>query len=321
MNGSAGASPGVLRNERIFPAQEEPTTSIIDAHLHLATASMFQRLRARPWPLRPQARDALMGETGRVARRFAALEGLTVADHAAAWKAAFDKAGVATGVFIAIGEGNEELAEFIRLAPDRFQAWGSVMDPTAPDAAATVRRFSEWGLRGLKLYPPVQRFQANDRALYPVYEAAAAQGLPVLYHFGITVAPIYDLTYANPLPLSSVARDFPEITFGIAHCGAGFLREALFLAYHTENIWTDTSGTNNWREFTPGAPGLDQVFRDLLRAYGPGRILFGTDSTSPAEYREAILREQQQIFTNLEVSEQDLRAIFEGNARRVLRLA
>ena len=282
---------------------------------------MFRRLRARPWPLRPQARDALLAGSGRIAQRFAALEGLTLADQAARWKTAFDRAGIAAGVFIAIGEGNEELAEFVRLAPDRFQAWGSVIDPTAADAAATVRRFGAWGLRGLKLYPPVQRFQANDRAVYPVYEAAAAQGLPVLYHFGITVAPIYDLTYANPLPLSSVARDFPEITFGIAHCGAGFLREALFLAYHTENIWTDTSGTNNWREFTPGAPGLDQVFRDLLRAYGPKRILFGTDSTAPDEYREAILREQQQVFKSLEVPDADVRAIFEDNARRVLRLS
>jgi predicted TIM-barrel fold metal-dependent hydrolase len=282
---------------------------------------MFQRLRARPWPLRPQAREALMGDrSGRIARRFAGLEGLTAADHAARWKTAFDRAGIATGVFIAIGEGNEELGEFVRLAPDRFQAWGSVVDPAAADAAATVRRFGAWGLRGLKLYPPVQRFHANDRAVYPVYEAAAEQGLPVLYHFGITVAPIYDLIFANPLPLSSVARDFPEITFGIAHCGAGFLREALFLAYHTENIWTDTSGTNNWREFTPGAPGLDQVFRDLLRAYGPQRILFGTDSTAPDEYREGILKEQRQVFRGLEVSEADLHAIFEGNARRVLRL-
>src|SRR5207302_605290 len=103
---------------------------------------------------------------------------------------------------------------------------------------------------------------------------------------------------------------FPEITFAIAHCGAGFLRETLFLAYHTENIWVDTSGTNNWREYTPGAPSLEEVFRDLLRTYGPRRIMFGTDSTAPEEYRTAILAEQRQVFERVAEAEADRRPLF-----------
>ncbi len=297
-----------------------PLRSIVDAHLHLVTARMIQRLRDRRWSVRPKALEVLTGRGSRMAQRLQALEGITLQQQAARWADAFDRAGVETGFFIAIGEDNEELAEFVRLNPARFQAWGSVVDPTAPEAAAVVRRFRGGGLRGLKLYPPTQRFSASDRAVYPVYEAAAEQGLPVLFHFGITVAPIYDLRYADPLHLSAAARDFPEITFGIAHCGAGFLREALFLAYHTENIWVDTSGTNNWRDFTPGAPGLDEVFRDLLRTYGPQRIMFGTDSSLPREYREGILREQQEVFARLEVTEENRAAIFGGNARRLFRL-
>lgn len=300
-----------------MPATE---SRIIDSHLHLVTASMFHRLRARPMAIRPQALAAFTGPGGRLAKWVEALERVSLEDQIASWRAAFDRAGIETGFFIAVGEGNEELAEFIRAAPERFQGWGSVVDPTAPDAPATVRRFGKWGLRGLKLYPPIQRFSASDRAVYPVYEAAAEQGLAVLYHFGITIAPIYDLLYANPLHLSAAARDFPEITFGVAHCGAGFLREALLLAYHTENIWVDTSGTNNWREFTPGAPSLDEVFRDLLRTYGPRRIMFGTDSTMPAEYRTAILQEQREAFGRLGVSGDDRALIFEGNARRLFRL-
>ena len=111
-----------------------------------------------------------------------------------------------------------------------------------------------------------------------------------------------------------------HIAFAIAHCGAGFLREALFLAYHTENIWVDTSGTNNWREYTPGAPSLEDVFRDLLRTYGPRRIMFGTDSTLPGEYREAILAEQRGLFERLGAVEEDWDAIFGGNARRLFGL-
>ena len=293
---------------------------IIDSHLHLVTAGMFRRLQQRDWGLRPQATAALIGAGGRWAERLARLEGVTLAQQAGAWAAAFDRAGVETGFFIAVGEGNEELAEFVRLNPSRFQAWGSVPDPTASDAARTVGRFREWGLRGLKLYPPIQRFSASDKAVYPVYEAAAAQELPVLFHFGITVAPLYDLRYADPLHLSAAAREFPEITFAIAHCGAGFLREALFLAYHTENIWVDTSGTNNWREYTPGAPSLEEVFRDLLRTYGPRRLMFGTDSTAPEEYRTAIIAEQREAFERVAAAEEDRRAIFGENARRLFRL-
>jgi predicted TIM-barrel fold metal-dependent hydrolase len=295
--------------------------AIVDSHLHLVTAGMFRRLRDRRWNLRPQALAALTGAAGRWTERVRQLEPLTAADHAARWTEAFDRAGVAGGFFIAIGEGNEELAEFVGRNPERFQGWGSVVDPVAPDAAGTVARFGGWGLRGLKLYPPTQRFDAGDRSVYPVYEAAAAQGLPVLFHFGITVAPIYDLRFANPLSLSAPARDFPEVTFAIAHCGAGFLRETLFLAYHTDNIWVDTSGTNNWREYSPGAPTLESVFRDLLRAYGPQRIMFGTDSTAPAEYRTGILAEQRGLFGRLTERAEDCDAIFAGNARRLFRLA
>ncbi len=294
--------------------------SIVDSHLHLVTAEMFRRLKNRDWGVRPRAMAALTNATGRWAERMQRLEGVTLRQHAAQWAAAFDRASVETGFFIAVGEGNEELAEFVRLNPSRFQAWGSVLDPATPDAAVTVGRFHEWGLRGVKLYPPTQRFSASDRAVYPIYEAAAEQGLPVLFHFGITVAPIYDLRFANPLHLSAAAKDFPEITFVIAHCGAGFLRETLFLAYHTENIWVDTSGTNNWREYTPGAPSLDAIFGDLLRTYGPRRVMFGTDSTLPGEYREAILAEQREVFEHLTETREDRTAIFGGNARRLFGL-
>lgn len=296
------------------------TDRIVDSHVHLATAGMLHRRRERRWQIRPKALDAFAGRSSRLAQTAQALEGISLQALARRWTAALDRAGVETGFFIAIGEGNEELAEFLRLTAGRAQAWGSVVEPLASDAPAVVRRFQEWGLRGLKLYPPIQRFSASDRAIYPLYEAAAEQGLAVLFHFGITIAPIYDLRYADPLHLSAASRDFPEVTFAVAHCGAGFLRETLFLAYHTENVWVDTSGTNNWRDYTPGAPSLDSVFRDLVRAYGPRRIMFGTDSRAPEEYRVSVLRDQRETFRRLDLSADDQMAIFGGNARRLFRL-
>ena len=294
--------------------------AILDSHLHLITASMMHRMRDRMPAYRKKAVESarLRGKT--FEERVKELEGQTLEDHARSWREAFDAAGVEAGAFIAVGEGNEELAQFVGLNPLRFIGWGSLADPRHPDAWRQVARFREMGLSGLKLYPPTQRFLPIDRALYPVYEAAAEAGLPILFHFGITVGTFYDLSYASPLPLSAPVKEFPDVTFVIAHFGAGFFRETLFLAYHTENVCVDTSGTNNWRDYYPGNPSLEQIFRDAIRAYTPKRILFGTDSTVWGGYRHHILKEQVEILGRLDLSEEDRAAILGGNARRVLRL-
>jgi len=297
-----------------------PVGGMIDAHLHLTTERMVRRFTERQPTIREEAlrRARPRGLTSE--ERIKPVAGVTLEQHAANWLAAFDQAGVAGGVFIAVGEGNDDMAEFLALNPRRLHGVGALADPRHPDAARTVRTFRERGLCGLKLYPPTQRFLPNDRAFYPIYEACATEGLSIIFHFGITVGAFYDLSYASPLPLSAVIKEFPEVTFVIAHFGAGFLRETLFLAYHTDNVCVDTSGTNNWRLFHPGEPSLEQVFRDALRAFGPERILFGTDSTVWGGYRHHIVQEQLAVLDRLELSAEDRARILGDNARRVFGL-
>ncbi|MDQ7851105.1 MAG: amidohydrolase family protein [Armatimonadota bacterium] len=297
-----------------------PPGDIIDAHLHLTTEGMIRRMMERPPAIREEARRRSRVRGMTLEERLQPVAGVTLEQHAAAWLAAFDQAGVAGGVFIAVGEANEEMARFVALNPRRLHGVGSLADPRHPDAARTVRTFRARGLCALKLYPPIQRFLANDRMLYPIYEACAEQELPVIFHFGITVGAFYDLSYASPLPLSAVVREFPEVTFIIAHFGAGFFRETLFLAYHTDNVCVDTSGTNNWRHYSPGEPSLEQVFRDTLRAFGPERVLFGTDSTVWGGYRHHILHEQVEVLDGLGVTAADRARILGDNARRVFHL-
>ncbi|MDR7521842.1 MAG: amidohydrolase family protein [Armatimonadota bacterium] len=290
---------------------------IIDAHVHLMTAGMFRRQQQRAAASRQAARERARVRGMTFQERIVQLEAVPLAEQARMWLEGFDRAGVHAGVFIAMGEVNDELADFCRFDPHRLYGCGSLLDPTHPDAAREVRRFPQLGLRALKLYAPAYRHHLNDRLFYPVYEAAAECGLPIIVHFGITVGTFYDLTYANPLALSAPGRDFPEITFVVAHFGAGFLRETMFLAYHTENICVDTSGTNNWRLYVPGEPSLEQVFQDALRAFGPQRILFGTDSTWFSGYRQPIVEEQAAVLNRLALSDADRDLILAGNARRV----
>jgi hypothetical protein len=292
--------------------------AIIDAHMHLMTSGMFRRTFDRvSATLREAARDRARVRGATFQERIAQLEAISLPEQARFWLDAFDQTGISAGMFIAMGGANDDLAEFVRIDPARLYGCGSLLDPTHPDAARTVRQLPAMGIHAVKLYAPSYRVQLNDRAFYPVYEAAAEGGLPVIIHFGITVGAFYDLTYANPLAISAPGREFPDVTFIIAHFGAGFLREVMFLAYHTENICVDTSGTNNWRLYVPGEPSLEQVFRDALRAFGPQRILFGTDSTWFSGYRKEIVMEQSAVLTGLGVSDADRELILAGNARRI----
>jgi len=135
--------------------------AIIDSHLHLITAKMVRRLRERHPTSRKRAVESMQIRGKTYEERLKDLEALTLEDHARTWIEAFDAAGVEAGGFIAIGEGNEELGQFVALNPGRFAGWGSLSDPRHPDAWRTVAQFKSMGLSGLKLYPPIQRFLAR----------------------------------------------------------------------------------------------------------------------------------------------------------------
>lgn len=58
--------------------------------------------------------------------------------------------------------------------------FGSVF-PTAENAVGELHRIRALGLKGVKFHPDYQEFFVNDPAVFPVYEAAAALGLPVVF--------------------------------------------------------------------------------------------------------------------------------------------
>ena len=126
------------------------------------------------------------------------------------------------------------------------------------------------------------------RQCRPFFERAGELSVPMIVHYGVSVDPNADLRMADPLDLSPVARDFPEVTFVIAHFGAGYLGNVLKLAYQYPNICVDSSGTNNWMDFMPYPMTLAQVFETCVTALGPERILFGTDANTMGPYREWI---------------------------------
>jgi uncharacterized protein len=299
------------------------SAKILDGHMHLLTAETAREEAA--WL--PPAPSAVAAAARRRLERYEREQAIPSAspeaegaDAAAArWLAELDRHGVAAAVFLALAPRPETLRRFVAAAPERLFAF-TFVDPWEAAAAETLEAdVRQGGFRGLKLYPSIQRFHAHDERAYPVYERAEALGIPIVFHFGVTLDYRSDLRYSNPLDLHAVARDFPALTLIVAHAGAGFFRETLFLAYHCGNVHVDTSGSGTWMRYLPRPLTLQEVLRRLLDVFGPDRILFGTDSRHASEgYRHWLLQSQRDALDALAVPEEARGRILGGTMARLL---
>ncbi len=295
---------------------------MIDAHVHLVTAEMV-----RDATNRFDADYPAFSETVLAGSNHPFSSGLVdyiaktpLEEIAKRWIAAMDEHGIEKAVFFPVSERQEQLGEFIRLAPERFIGYAFLDDPLSINAPDRLRKYvKEMGFKGLKLYPSIQFFHAYDSAVFPLYEEAQSLGVPITFHMGITHAPASDYRYTNPLDIQLPLKLFPKLNFIIAHFGAGFFREVCLLAFHAPNLYLDSSGTNNWREYTPANMALKEIFRTALRVFGPENIIFGTDTVMRPDsgYREAIMREQKEIINSVANSKSEARLIMRDNALRL----
>jgi len=147
-------------------------------------------------------------------------------EQAARWVADMDEKGVERVNFVT-GGGNDNLSKIVELHPDRFTGFAH-HDVFSDDAAEElIRAVKELGLSGYKIIASNQTRPIDDRAIYPVWDAADKLGIPVLIHFGVLGGgggPARDLRNMNPLTLWEVASTFPTLSFVVPHFGACYLR-------------------------------------------------------------------------------------------------
>ncbi len=221
------------------------------------------------------------------------------------------------------GGGNDRLSEIVKMAPDRFIGYAH-HDLFAPNAADELERaITKLGLKGYKLLAPAMDKPITDKSAYPVWEVCAKYNIPVLIHFGILGAAggIAFNQNINPEIFEPVAKEFPDVNFIIPHFGCGHPRELLFLGWVCENIYVDTSGSNQWMRWMPYPFTIDIAFQKYYQTFGPERIIFGTDSGAfPRGFAMDYLKEQNRAVRFLGISDEDAQLIFGGNMLRLLNM-
>lgn len=245
-------------------------------------------------------------------------------DTANLWAEEMNKYGITAMGFMVDPVALDEFREARKRYPGQFMGYMNI-DPSKSDAVELVEKAGRNNFQGIKLYPSSwPKLRANDNELYPIYEAADRHSLLVACHFGITIGTQANLKNGNPLDIQVPAQEYPDLNFMIAHFGAGFFRETLMLQYQTENVHIDTSGSNSWILYQPTDLNLGKLYEKTIKAAGPERLVFGTDSSFfPRGYRINILQEQYHAAralctqTALCLTEDQLDLIFSQNILRL----
>ncbi|MHA2188515.1 MAG: amidohydrolase family protein [Candidatus Thorarchaeota archaeon] len=289
---------------------------VIDAHSHFMTYNTAKMIIERA------------GDLETIRKRVSSLTDMTsfdipdeAWDSGKLWIDELDKYGI-SAIGMMIGEESwDEFNETRKRFPGRFLGYANI-NPSAENALDLVKRAGNDGFQGIKLYPSSWNYHVYDEICYPIFEEALKQELLVVLHFGITIGATANLQFGNPLDIQKPAQDFPDLNFMIAHFGAGFFREVLMLFYQTQNVNVDTSGSNSWMKYMPYDLTVTKIFEKALKAGGPERIVFGTDSSFfPRGYRFNILQEQYDavlsLCPQLCYSDEDLQKIFRNNILRL----
>jgi len=301
---------------------------LIDFHTHYFSRTYFQTLAAQS-PLPGTADEklaALARKTG------IELPPEDPAAHLARWLAEMHKYGVEHLVsFASLPEELPVVAEAALRSQGRISGC-ALLNPRAPGCAEKAEAaLAGGGHKGVLLFPALHGYAVSDPEVRPLFEVLERRKALAFVHCGLFVVKLrdllgfprtQDLRRADPLSIVPVANAFPNVRFVIPHFGAGFLRETLLAGAQCPNVFTDSSSSHSWLATQCPKPTLREVFERVLEVFGPGRVLFGTDSTTfPTGWQRARHEEQRAVLEKIGASAADQELVFAGNARGLLGLA
>lgn len=180
------------------------------------------------------------------------------------------------------------------------------VDPQKPDALAEIERaVNQLGLLGVNLEPGFgdPALQADDPALYPIYDACDQLKVPVFLMSGPTTP---DLNYARPEAVGRIARAFPHLPIVCYHGFYPYVSEIIGVAFRHENVHL----VPDMYIFLPGSRLYVEAANGFLR----DQLLFGSS------YPFRAMGQTVEDFLDLGFKEQVLDGVLYKNAERLLKL-
>jgi aminocarboxymuconate-semialdehyde decarboxylase len=253
---------------------------------------------------------------------------------------------------------NDEMAEMVARHPDRFPGFVASLPMNNPDAAAAEidRALDQLGATGVQIYTNVAGRALDNPEYRPIFERMAEHDLPIWMHptrgadFPDYVGEErskYDLWWAFGWPYESavaMARllfsglfdRHPNLKIIVHHLGGMVPHFAGRVGGGLDQLGRRTDDADDaaargrlqkrpidyFRMFYGDTAlfGPAHAVECGLEFFGVDHVLFGTDMPFDPEGGPGFVRDTIAAVDKIRVSDQERTQIYEGNARRMLRL-
>jgi predicted TIM-barrel fold metal-dependent hydrolase len=254
--------------------------------------------------------------------------------------------------------GNDGMAELVVKHPDRFPGFIASLPMNDPDAAVkeAERAILELGATGIQIYTNVNGKPLDDPAYLPLFQKMAEIDLPIWIHptrpasFADYVGEkkskyelwwVFGWPYETSIAMSRILfagyfDRFPNLKIITHHMGAMIPYFAGRIGPGLDQLGARTEDENltlvgrklkkrpidYYRMFYADTAlfGAKEAMQCGLSFFGADQTLFASDSPFDPEKGPGFIRETIRCLEEMDISSEDRKKIYEGNARRMLRL-
>lgn len=211
--------------------------------------------------------------------------------------------------------GDDDVRASFEAHPDRVI--GAVYIRPGVDEPSKIDRARDQGFRMVKVTIPLYPY--NDPRGFPLWERAAALGMPVLFHTG-TVTTAVEAPHERvstwdmqPMQIEPITRAFPGLKILVAHLGIHWNDDAAELARMRKNVYVDLTGEpGGWRV------RMDQVGIEKWLWWPEAfrKVCFGTD----VHYTKirTVLDQDKARLDRLRIDPETRQGVFAGNLLHLL---
>ena len=253
--------------------------------------------------------------------------------------------------------GNDELAELCAMQRDRFPGWAASLAMNAPDAAVKeVERAAKNGANAFQLHTNVDGAPLDEDRFFPILEAIAKSGRPILLHpirtremadYRNEKVSKYEINSVIGWPFETGAALARQVFSGIIDR----LPDLKVNTHHLGGIIPYFEGRvgHSWDQL--GSRTSDEDYASILKRlkkrpldyfkefYGdtalagargpticgisfftPDRVLFASDCPFDPEKGTGYIRATIEVMESLDMSKQDMEKICHANAETIFGL-